>query len=202
MNKNDTIEWIKEYIKAQKEVIDSIDPEQVKRVMDILYDTRVINKQIFVIGNGGSSSNSSHFSTDLGKSASDTINTVVKGNRFRVMSLNENMSWITAIGNDYSYDDIFVRQLENYAIPGDVLLILGVSGTSKNIIKAAKWAKDNGIYIIGFMGYKFPTDGTLKDIAHECFIIDDTHYGRVEDTEMVICHLLTYVFTENKYFQE
>lgn len=195
------INWIKEYIKAQKEAIDSIDPEQVKRVVDILYDARGINKQIFVIGNGGSSSNASHFSTDLGKSASDAINTVVKRERFKVISLNENLSWITAIGNDYSYDDIFVKQLENYAEPGDVLLILGVSGTSKNIMKAAKWARDNGVYVIGFMGYKFPIDGTLKEMAHECFVIDDTHYGRVEDTEMVICHLLTYIFIENKYFE-
>src|SRR6476646_12114614 len=80
-------------------------------------------RQIFVFGNGGSGTNASHFVTDLGKSASDKMY-----RRFRCFSLSDNVSWITAIGNDYIYDDVFLRQLQNYARPGDLVLVMSVSG--------------------------------------------------------------------------
>ena len=98
------------------------------------------DRQIFIFGNGGSASNASHFATDLGKGSSDKL-----GKRFRVLSLNDNVSWLTAIGNDYSYEDVFVRQLENYARPGDVAMSISVSGNSPNCVKALEWAKAHGL---------------------------------------------------------
>ena len=95
------------------------------------------DRQIFVCGNGGSAANASHFVTDLGKGASDAI-----GRRFRCLSLNDNVPWMTAIGNDYAYADVFRRQLENYARPGDLLMAMSVSGNSPNVIQAVEWAAD------------------------------------------------------------
>src|SRR3546814_8711773 len=86
--------------------------------------------------NGGNASNASHFVTDLGKGASDKT---VK--RFRCLSLNDNVSWMTAIGNDYRYEDVFMRKLTNYANAGDILFALSVSGNSPNIVTAAEWAR-------------------------------------------------------------
>jgi len=73
---------------------------------------------------------------DLGKGASDAL-----GKRFRVLSLTDNVGWITALGNDYSYADIFVGQLQNYAREGDVLISISVSGNSPNCVKAIEWSK-------------------------------------------------------------
>src|SRR6478609_6766563 len=107
-------DWIAQYVQAQKSALDSIPAGAVERLVDLLQKALVEDRQIFVFGNGGSAANASHFVTDLGKGSSDKV-----GKRFRCLSLNDNVSWITAIGNDYCYDDIFVRQLTNFARPGD-----------------------------------------------------------------------------------
>ena len=189
MKENNNVEnWINEYLNTQIQVIKNINVDEVNKMIEVLRDALLCNTQIFVCGNGGSASNTSHFVTDLGKGSSDVV-----GKRFKVLSLNENLSWITAIGNDYSYEDIFVRQLENYTNKGDILFTLGVSGSSPNVVKAVKWAKKNGLYTMGLVGKK---GGKIKELVDQCIVVDDFHYGRVEDTEMIICHLLCYVFME------
>jgi len=141
-----------------------------------------------VFGNGGSAANASHFVTDLGKGASDKV-----GKRFRCLSLNDNVSWMTALGNDYAYEDVYVRQLENYARPGDLVLVMSVSGNSPNVVKAVEWAKRHGVYIVALIGGK---RGRLAELADEPVVIDSHHYGRVEDAHMAICHMLCYAFIE------
>src|SRR4029434_3136544 len=131
-------EWIREYLRAQKAALDSIPVESVDRLIGILRSALHEDRQVFVFGNGGSAANASHFATDLGKGASDKL-----GRRFRISSLNDNMSWLTALGNDYSYEDIFVRQLMNYGQPGDIAMALSVSGSSPNLVRALEWAKAN-----------------------------------------------------------
>ena len=181
-------QWITEYIRAQKAAHDSIPVEAVARVIEGLRTALKEDRQIFVFGNGGSAANASHFATDLGKGASDKL-----GKRFRVLSLNDNVSWMTALGNDYSYEDVFVRQLENYARPGDMVLSLSVSGNSPNCVKALAWAKDHGLRTVAMVGGK---RGRMAEIAEQVLVIADTHYGRVEDAQMGICHLLCYAFME------
>ncbi|MBA4149863.1 MAG: SIS domain-containing protein [Verrucomicrobia bacterium] len=181
--------WIADYIQAQKAALDSISVEGVAQIVGTLQQALKDDRQIFVFGNGGSASNSSHFVTDLGKGSSDKV-----GKRFRVLSLNDNVSWMTAIGNDYSYDDIFVRQLENYGRAGDVALSISVSGNSPNCVKALEWAKKNGLKTVALVGAK---RGCMAEIADQVVVINETHYGRVEDAEMGILHMLCYVFMEN-----
>src|SRR5206468_6960284 len=147
------------------------------------------DRQIFVFGNGGSAANASHFATDLGKGASDKL-----GKRFRVLSLNDNVPWMTALANDYAYEDVFVRQLQNYGKPGDLALGLSVSGNSPNCVKALDWAQKNGLKTVALVGAK---RGRMAEIAEQVIVIHDTHYGRVEDAQMGICHLLCYAFMEN-----
>ena len=180
--------WINDYIKAQKAALDSIPAESVAKIIDTLRAALKDDRQILVFGNGGSAANASHFATDLGKGSSDKV-----GRRFRVLSLNDNVSWMTALGNDYAYEDIFVRQLENYGRKGDVALGISVSGNSPNVVKALDWAKQNGLHTIALVGAK---RGRMADIAGQVIVINDTHYGRVEDAQMGICHLLCYAFME------
>jgi D-sedoheptulose 7-phosphate isomerase len=181
--------WISNYLSAQKAAHDSIPVDAVAELIDRLRLALQENRQIFVFGNGGSSANASHFATDLGKGASDKM-----GKRFRVLSLNDNVSWMTALANDYAYEDIFVGQLQNYGQPGDLALSLSVSGNSPNCVKALAWAKQNRLHTVALVGAK---RGRMAEIAEQVIVINDTHYGRVEDAQMTICHLVCYAFMEN-----
>jgi D-sedoheptulose 7-phosphate isomerase len=181
-------DWINRYLQQQKAALDSIPHDAVAKLIDRLRVALAEDRQIFVFGNGGSAANASHFITDLGKGASDKI-----GKRFRCLSLNDNVSWITALGNDYAYEDVYVRQLENYARPGDVVIVMSVSGNSPNIVKAVDWAKKRGAFTAALVGGK---RGKLAAIADQAIVIDSHHYGRVEDAHMAICHMLCYAFME------
>jgi D-sedoheptulose 7-phosphate isomerase len=182
-------EWIASYVAAQKAALDSIPMDAVDALVQRFQQALREDRQVFVFGNGGSAANASHFATDLGKGASDRLN-----RRFRVLSLNDNVSWMTALGNDYAYEDVFVRRLMNYGRPGDVVLALSVSGNSPNLVKALEWSRRSGLHTIALVGAK---RGRMAELAHQVIVVNDTHYGRVEDAQMGICHMLCYAFMEH-----
>jgi D-sedoheptulose 7-phosphate isomerase len=184
-------QWITDYLRAQKAALDSIPPDAVAQIIDKLRDALKADRNVFVFGNGGSAANSSHFATDLGKGSSDKLH-----KRFRVLSLTDNISWMTALANDYAYEDIFVGQLKNYCQRGDIALGISVSGNSPNCVKAMDWAKQNGLRTIALVGAK---RGRMAEIAEQTIVIQDTHYGRVEDAQMAICHMLCYAFMEHPH---
>ncbi len=180
--------WIAQYITAQHAALDSISQPALEKLTLALQTVWREDRQVFAIGNGGSASNASHFAPDLGKGASDKL-----GKRFRVMSLTDNVSWIPALGNDYSYEDIYSRQLENYARPGDLVIAISVSGNSPNLVKAVEWANQKGLETAALVGAK---RGRLAEISKHVLVTEDTHYGRVEDVQMHILHMLCYAFME------
>src|SRR3954453_12788381 len=182
-------DWIANYLTAQKAALDSIPTAAVEQLIGVLRNALKEDRQIFVFGNGGSAANASHFVTDLGKGSSDKI-----GKRFRCLSLNDNVSWMTALGNDYAYDEVFVRQLANFGRAGDVVLVMSVSGNSPNVVRAVEWSVKNGLTSIALVGKK---RGQLAQLAQHVVVIDSEHYGRVEDAHMGICHMLCYAFMEN-----
>lgn len=191
--------YFQSYIDRQKAAYDAIPLDRVEHIINLIKKCWEEGRQLFAFGNGGSASNVSHFITDLGKSASDRMSAnsdqdAGPGRRFRCLSLNENVSWITALGNDYAYEDVYVRQLQNYAQPGDLVLTLSVSGNSPNVVKAVQWANKHGLTTIALVGGK---GGQLANIATESIVIQDEHYGRVEDAQMTICHMLCYGFIES-----
>jgi len=182
-------QWIADYIKAQKAAHDSIPVADVAHLLEKLRAALREDRQIFVFGNGGSGANASHFATDLGKLASDKV-----GKRFRVLCLNDNATWLTALANDYAYEDVFAGQLQNYGKPGDLVLALSVSGDSPNCVKGLAWAKEHGLHTVAFVGAR---RGRMAELADQVLVINDTHYGRVEDAQLGICHLLCYAFVEH-----
>ncbi|MBI3869420.1 MAG: SIS domain-containing protein [Verrucomicrobia bacterium] len=182
-------QWIESYVQSQKAALDSIPADAVARIADRLRAVWREDRQIFVAGNGGSAANASHFSTDLGKGASDKLS-----KRFRCLSLTDNVSWMTALGNDYSYADVFVGQLQNYARPGDLFIGVSVSGNSPNVVKAMEWCKAHGVETVALVGAK---RGRMAELGDHVIAIDSAHYGRVEDAQMGILHMLCYVFMEN-----
>jgi len=181
-------DWVLEYVRQQKAALDSIPAEQIAGLVALFKRALDEDRQIFVFGNGGSASNASHFITDLGKGASDKL-----GKRFRCLSLNDNVSWLTALGNDYAYEQVFAMQLQNYGKPGDLVFTMSVSGNSPNLVKAVEWANEHGLHTIGLVGGK---RGKLAEACKTSIVIDSTHYGRVEDAHMGICHMICYAFME------
>lgn len=180
--------WIEHYLTTQKAALDSIPADALVDLIEIFRMAHRNDQRIFVIGNGGSAANASHFATDLGKGSSDKL-----AKRFRVMSLTDNTPWITALGNDDSYADVFRRQLENYAESGDVLLCMSVSGNSPNLVEAVKWGNRHGLRTIALISAH---GGQLESLAQNVVKVEDTHFGRVEDCHMGVCHLLAYAFME------
>jgi D-sedoheptulose 7-phosphate isomerase len=185
-------DWIAAYLTEQKKAVDSIRPADVAAIVATLRDAHRRDAQVFACGNGGNAANCSHFVTDFGKNSSEAM---VKegGKKFRVQTLNDNISWITAIGNDYAYEDVYWRQLENHARPGDVLLVSSVSGNSPNLVKALEWAKTHDLRTIALVGAK---RGRCAELAEQVIVVGDAHYGRVEDVQMHILHMACYAFVE------
>ena len=184
----DSKNFLTSYLEAHQKALNAVPLEQVDELIEKYRQALEEDRQIFVFGNGGSAANASHFITDLSKGASDALH-----KRFRAMSLNDNMAWITALGNDYSYDEVFSRQLLNFAQPGDLVMVMSVSGNSRNLIKALSSAKAKGLYTIALVG---GNRGELADIADFVLVVPDQHYGRVEDVHMTICHMICYAFME------
>lgn len=182
--------WISDYLTAQQRPLESIPAATVETMVETLRQAWSADRQIFAIGNGGNAASAAHFATDLGKGASDVLT-----RRFRVLTLADNVAWLTAIGNDYAYDDVFLRPLQNLARPGDVLLAGSVSGNSPNLVRAFEWARDHDLRTLALVGAK---RGRLAELAEQTIVIDDTHYGRVEDAQMTILHMLCYAFMENR----
>jgi D-sedoheptulose 7-phosphate isomerase len=186
--------FITNYIEGQAAALRSIPAAGVAKLIALFRKALDEDRQIFVCGNGGSAANASHFVTDLGKGSSDKTY-----RRFRCLSLNDNVSWLTALGNDYEYSEVFSRQLMNFAKSGDILMVMSVSGSSPNLVRAVEWAKANGCVTIALVGGK---RGTLAEISDHVLVIDDTHYGRVEDAHMGICHMIAYAFMEIESLQK
>lgn len=180
------MEFIKDYFTELKNTLDWLEGKEIKSVVDVLYQAYLSEKQVFIIGNGGSASTASHFACDLGKG---TLQRIYDNNekRFKVISLTDNMALITALGNDLSYDDIFSQQLKNLIAPGDVLIAITGSGNSKNIIKAIELASQHGAITVGFVGFD---GGKLKEKVKYCIHVKSSHYGRIEDVHLILEHLI------------
>jgi D-sedoheptulose 7-phosphate isomerase len=181
-------DWINGYMAAQNRALKSIPGEAIAAIVALVRRAGAEGRRIFVCGNGGNAANAAHFTTDLGKGASE------KAPRpFKVLSLADNVSWMTAIGNDYAYEDIFTRQLANHAEQGDVLMLSSVSGNSPNLVAAARFARDHGLVTVALVGGR---RGAIADLADHLIVVDDTHYGRVEDVQMNVLHMICYAIME------
>ena len=139
---------------------------------------------MFFIGNGGSAATASHFANDI------SIGTNDYDEPFKALSLTDNVSIITAIGNDYGYEDIFVKQLQVLGRADDVVVGISASGNSPNLIKAFEYAKKVGIKTVAITAFD---GGKLKTIADEGIHVptDTKEYGPAEDAHMILDHLVS-----------
>jgi len=179
----DIEQFSKSYFSYLKEIFDKVDLKEIKSFVEILLAARERGATIFFTGNGGSAATSSHFANDL------AFGTNQYEKPFKVMSITDNVAVLTALGNDYGYDEIFIRQLKIYGKKGDVLVGLSASGNSKNLVNAFEYSSIAGIKTVALTGFD---GGILREISDYSVHIptDKKEYGPVEDLHMILDHLL------------
>ena len=184
----DCFDFIEKYKRATLEALASISDEVVARLIDLLEDALQSERRIFICGNGGSAATASHLAGELGKDASWG-----RRKRFRVLSLTDNVPWLTAIANDASYDQVFVEQLKNYAVPGDLLIAFSTSGNSENVVQAVEWANAHELTTVGILGNPA---GRLGELVRHAVQVDSSQTGPIQEGHMLIQHLVSYFFIE------
>lgn len=180
----------KNYTNYVLEAIKSVDETEIEALIDVLYQAYVNNTTVFVIGNGGSAANASHFAQDLAKGARPGIN---HPKRIKALSLTDNIAFITALGNDDGYDTIFEQQLRTFAKPGDILVAISGSGNSPNIIKAIEWANNNDLTTVGITGFD---GGKLRAMNHLSLHVPLNDMCTSESVHSVVLHYIVLVLME------
>lgn len=156
-----------------------------EKILEVLKNSVNNNQKIFIAGNGGSAAISLHFACDFSKGAVKDWDK--NFNRFKAICLTNNTGYITAIANDTDYSEIFKQQLINLASKNDILILISSSGNSPNVVKAAEYAKEAGIIVIGFTGFD---GGKLKEICDHSAHINFDSYEVCEDIHSIFGHFL------------
>jgi D-sedoheptulose 7-phosphate isomerase len=181
---NGAADFARGYLDHLTHVVRRLDADEIARFVAILEEARGRGACIFFIGNGGSAATASHFANDI------AIGTRTGEEKpFRAMSLADNAAEMTAIANDDGYDEIFVQQLRVLIRPGDVVVAISASGRSPNVVKAIEYANANDAVTVALTGF---AGGRLKEIARHGVHVptDEGEYGPVEDTHMILDHLV------------
>jgi D-sedoheptulose 7-phosphate isomerase len=182
------VERLQKYVEDLHAILDELPLELIHEVINILQEARWNQRQIFVMGNGGSASTASHFVADLAKNArSEGLPP------FRVIGLTDNIAYVTALANDEGYENIFSQQLANFVRPYDVVIGISTSGNSKNVIKAIELAKSIKAKTIGFTGYDGGKLGELVDIHVH---IPSSCVEQVEDIHLLLEHMIVKTIKE------
>jgi D-sedoheptulose 7-phosphate isomerase len=184
------------YLGDLQRLLDQIDPDALGRAVEHLRRAREQGATIYLAGNGGSAATATHLANDLGKA------TRRSGRRpIRVMCLSDNVSWLTALANDEGYEWVFAGQLENFANPGDVLIVISASGNSPNLVRAVELARDRGLVTVGVLGFD---GGRLQGMVDEALWLRSEHglYGPVESAHTVLLDIITACLIEDRIAAE
>jgi D-sedoheptulose 7-phosphate isomerase len=176
----------RQFLQRVGEELLRVDTAQIQTLADLIYGCYQTGRTVYLIGNGGSGSNCSHFCEDLGKGTirrEDFDNDHKR--RLRVLSLTDNTPYILAWGNDEGFDRVFVEQLKNLGNPGDLLIAISGSGNSPNILRAVDWANRHGLKTIGCTGF---TGGKLQTLAQHNFHVPFDDMGIVESIHLTAFH--------------
>jgi histidinol-phosphate phosphatase family protein len=179
---------IKQELKRSAEAITGIDPEQIRAAADAMITSLRAGGQVIFMGNGGSSADAQHISAEL------SGRYMMERPAMAGVCLS-NIAPVTAIGNDYSYDMVFKRQIEAICRKGDAVVGLSTSGKSKNVILAMEAARERGATTISFTG----PGGTMKDIADVAVTIDTTETPRIQEGYFVACHTICGIIEREMY---
>ena len=174
---------LEDHINGVRAVLEQIPIAAIGRVVEIILDAYSNGAHVYVVGNGGSATNATHFACDLSKA------TIVEGRaRLRVTSLTDNVALLTAWANDTSYERVFSEQLANLLNPGDVVIAISASGNSPNVVSAIRAARLLGAATVGLVGF---SGGRALELVDAAVHVPSQDYGVVEDCHSVLEHAIT-----------
>lgn len=182
------LEQVDGYFEKLINTLQKIDKLTIIEVIKLIESTVKNNHTIYVMGNGGSASTASHMTNDLGN-----IVTQICGERIKIYCLSDNIPTITAIANDYSYDLIYLRQLQGALEKEDLVIIISGSGNSQNILNVAEYARLIGAKIVALTGFN---GGKLGGIADFNLNAPINNMQISEDIHLIFNHLITYILSE------
>lgn len=167
---------IKEKILNQESFIELI--AQAASIIKLAYDSQ---KKVLIAGNGGSAADAQHLATEL-------VSKFMKDRpALNAIALTTNTSVLTAIANDYDFEDIFARQIQAYGNQGDVFIAISTSGNSKNVIKAIQEAKNKGLKIIGLTGSK---DCAMDNLCDLTIKVPSENTPIIQEAHIMIGHII------------
>jgi D-sedoheptulose 7-phosphate isomerase len=169
---------------AVKQEAEKILPEKVARGIVVMTECLRAGGKVMACGNGGSAADAQHFSAELiGRFERER-------QELAAIALTTDTSILTAVGNDYSYDEIFSKQVRGLGKKGDILLAISTSGNSKNVVRAIEAAKKVGIKIIALTGNGGGKIGTLLDEHDIHLCAPSTRTARIQETHLVLLHAI------------
>ena len=181
---------VEESISTKKDFF-SQNIEAIEACASMMAGTLKHGRKILLFGNGGSAADCQHI-------AAEFINRFQTERKpLAAIALTTDTSVITSIGNDYSYGDVFLKQIQAFGRQGDIALGISTSGNSPNIIKAAQEAKNLGLCVIGFSG----SEGKLKDLSDFPFCVSSGTTARIQEVHIMLGHILCDL-TERMIFSE
>ena len=175
--------YLKQYNKSIYELINSVNANLIEQSVQLIQRSIHNKSKVYIVGNGGSASIASHVSVDFAKVArvpSSTFN-------------NSNLT--TCFANDYGYENWVVEAIKAYTNINDLIILISSSGTSKNIVNAAQYCKDNNIDLITLSG--FTKDNPLSTLGNVNFHIESTEYNYIEMSHHIILLSLVDIFSKN-----
>jgi D-sedoheptulose 7-phosphate isomerase len=153
----------------------------VDRVVTVIARSMALGGALLVCGNGGSAADAQHIAAELtGRFFRDR-------KPLRALALHANTSSLTAIGNDYGYDEVFAREVGAHGREGDVLLAISTSGSSRNIVRAIEVARDKRMAVVGLTGEH---GGKMRDLCDVCLRVPSTSTPRIQECHILIGHTI------------
>jgi D-sedoheptulose 7-phosphate isomerase len=149
--------------------------------------------KVILFGNGGSANNAQHIATELvGRLAFDRP-------ALPALSLAESLSSVTAISNDYGFDQVFSRQIEAFARPGDVAIAISTSGNSPNVLHGVAAANKADLYTVGLTGRG---GGKLRAVVKDCLCVPSDETPRIQECHTLIGHILSQIVEQELFGQK
>lgn len=170
-----------DHLEVANAVMNSDILAQLERIAIEVKKALAKGNKVMFCGNGGSAADSQHLAAEfVGRFQKER-----KG--LPALALTVDTSILTAVGNDYGYDKVFVRQVEALARPGDVLVGISTSGNSGNVVAAVELAKELGVYCVGMTA---AGGGKLKALCDECIAVPAEVTARAQEMHILIGHIL------------
>lgn len=178
----ETLTFSETYLAKLKAVLDTFDHAAFAKIVGRLLAAYHDERQIFVMGNGGSAATASHLACDINKGCCFAL-----AKKFKMLCLNDNLPTLMALANDVGYEVVFVEQLKNFFRRGDLVIGISGSGNSPNVLHAISYARDNGGETIGLSGF---AGGRLADLVDTPFVAPVDDMQKVEDVHVIVTHML------------